>query len=94
MGPCLDFGNAGIAVKRVRYMHANPVRGENDLAPGNYPDGDNLYLQVSDTRTKSWLFRYALIGKERWMGLGSARVFSLAEARARAAAARKLLADR
>jgi integrase len=63
---------------------------------GRYKDGlmPGLYLQVSKTDTKSWLLRYELNGQpERWMGLGSATVFSLAEARVRARAARQQLAD-
>ena len=56
--------------------------------PGYYADGDGLYLQVSPATTKSWIFRYARQGKEREMGLGSERVFSLAQARAKAADAR------
>ena len=63
---------------------------------GRYKDGlmPGLYLQVSETGTKSWLLRYELNGQpERWMGLGSATIFSLAEARIRARAARQQLAD-
>lgn len=63
---------------------------------GRYKDGlmPGLYLQVSETGTKSWLLRYELNGQpERWMGLGSATIFSLAEARVRARAARQQLAD-
>ncbi len=63
---------------------------------GRYKDGlmPGLYLQVSGTGTKSWLLRYELNGQpERWMGLGSATIFSLAEARLRARAARQQLAD-
>jgi integrase len=63
---------------------------------GRYKDAflPGLYLQVSRTGTKSWLLRYELNGQpERWMGLGSAAVFSLAEARVRARAARQQLAD-
>jgi integrase len=63
---------------------------------GRYKDGlmPGLYLQVSEAGTKSWLFRYELNGSpERWMGLGSALVFSLAEARQRARLARQQLAD-
>lgn len=61
--------------------------------PGVFPDGGGLYVQVSKTGTKSYLLRYSRAGKESWMGLGSARTFTLAEARARAAEQRKLLAD-
>jgi hypothetical protein len=28
--------------------------------PGAYADGGNLYLQISPTGVKSWLFRYPL----------------------------------
>lgn len=65
-----------------------------DLAPGYHPDGAGLYLQVSPTGSKSWVFRYTLNGRSREMGLGSFGTFSLAEARERAAAQRKLLADK
>ena len=58
-----------------------------------YLDGSGLYLHVGATGGKSWVFRYTLNGKSRDMGLGRADVFSLAEARERALAARKLVAD-
>lgn len=60
---------------------------------GRYLDGHGLYLQVTGPNSRSWLFRYVLNGKERWLGLGSASVFSLDEARSRAQERRKLLAD-
>ena len=61
--------------------------------PGYHADGAGLYLQVSPTGSKSWVLRYALAGKEREMGLGSYTTFTLAEARQRAKAQRKRLAD-
>lgn len=60
---------------------------------GYHADGGNLYLLVTTAGTASWVFRYRIGGRLREMGLGAARVFSLAEARERAAAAHKLLAD-
>lgn len=51
--------------------------------PGKYPLGESLYLQISNSGTKSWIFRFNLAGKDNWMGLGSASVVSLAEARAK-----------
>jgi hypothetical protein len=39
--------------------------------PGYYADGQNLYLQVSASGSKSWIFRYRFNGKQREMGLGS-----------------------
>jgi integrase len=52
--------------------------------PGYYGDGAGLYLQVSNTGTKSWIFRYSRAGKERQMGLGALHTVSLSEARDRA----------
>ena len=57
--------------------------------PGKYPDGGNLYLQVSESTrrtnsnaiTKSWLFRYSRFGKDTWLGLGPYPDVSLSEAR-------------
>ena len=53
-----------------------------------------LYLQVLGKNNASWLLRFEVAGRKRWMGLGWARTFDLAEARTRAIAARKLLADK
>lgn len=61
--------------------------------PGRYSDGGGLYLQVSKWKTKSWLFRYERDGRERQMGLGPVDIVSLADARERARAARRLLLD-
>ena len=58
--------------------------------PGMYPDGGGLYLQVTKTGAKSWIYRFMLGGKARHMGLGPLNAVSLAEARAKAAEARKL----
>src|SRR6476659_5674208 len=65
--------------------------------PGKYYDGGGLMLQATPTRTKdgvskAWLFRFQLDHRERVMGLGSARVVSLAEARAKTTDARNLRA--
>lgn len=55
--------------------------------PGNWPDGDNLYLRVRPDKSKSWAFRYKLGGKQHWLSLGPTRDVTLAEARE---AARKM----
>jgi|SRR5882724_1210264 len=65
--------------------------------PGKYYDGGGLMLSAATTKTtdvvtKSWLFRFQIDKRERFMGLGSARVVSLAEVCAKANEARKLLA--
>jgi integrase len=59
--------------------------------PGRYPDSDGLVLEVSKSGGKSWALRFMLRGKARQMGLGAYPLVSLAEARDKAAEARKLL---
>ncbi|MCH7831909.1 MAG: DUF4102 domain-containing protein, partial [Proteobacteria bacterium] len=75
------------------------VRGINRLTalaatrakkPGMHPDGGGLYLQVTGTGAKSWIYRYMLGGKARHMGLGPLNAVSLAEARVKATEARRL----
>nr|MBL8410729.1 integrase arm-type DNA-binding domain-containing protein [Dechloromonas sp.] len=44
------------------------------LGEGIHPAGDGLYLQVSKSGTRSWLYRYQIAGKRRAMGLGSAKL--------------------
>ena len=61
---------------------------------GYHADGGGLYLQVSRSRSKSWVFRFTLHGRAREMGLGSLNAVSLADARQRAQEARKLLQDK
>ncbi|MET0015016.1 MAG: integrase arm-type DNA-binding domain-containing protein [Sedimenticola sp.] len=58
--------------------------------PGWYPDGMGLYLQVSPTLSKSWVYRYEMNGKERRHGLGSYPTHSLEDAREAAKACRRL----
>lgn len=62
-------------------------------ARGYYADGGGLYFRVSAFDTRSWAFRFAMLGKAREMGLGAYPDVSLAEARERAAEARRLLRD-
>jgi integrase len=63
-----------------------------------HADGGGLYLQVTAGKeegqlNKSWLFRFALAGRERQMGLGSLNTVGLAEARDAAEQCRKLLKE-
>ena len=46
---------------------------------GKVADGGGLYLQVSKTGSKSWIFRFMLNGCAREMGLGSLNRVSLAQ---------------
>jgi hypothetical protein len=57
------------------------VKVANLKAKGMYPDGDGLYLRVTETGTKNWIYRYSTDGKLRDMGLGTVRDVSLAQAR-------------
>jgi integrase len=61
--------------------------------PGLYGDGGGLTLQITPSGAKSWLFRFMIAGKAHGMGLGPVHAVSLADARQKAAEARKALAD-
>ena len=61
--------------------------------PGMHLDGRGLYLRIGPGGSKSWVYRFALAGKTRDMGLGPYPEISLAEAREQAAAQRKLRLD-
>ena len=65
-----------------RAVHRLAVKTiERTKQPGYYCDGGGLYLQVSPTVSKSWIFRYTRHARSHEMGLGSERDVSLAEAR-------------
>jgi integrase len=61
--------------------------------PGRYHDELGLYLRVVSETNRHWLLRYERNGRERWLGLGSARDTKLKMARERARAARQKLWD-
>lgn len=60
-------------------------------APGRHADGGNLYLNVTPTGARSWVFMWTRAGRQREMGLGPLRDVSLAEARELAAQHRRTL---
>ena len=60
---------------------------------GKYSDGGNLYLIVSPSGSRKWVLRFTWRGRAKEMGLGSATVVSLADARDKAAVARRKLAQ-
>jgi len=62
-------------------------------AAGKYADGGGLYLVVSASGSRKWVFRYMRSGRAREMGLGSASGASLALARKLATDARLLLME-
>lgn len=61
--------------------------------PGYYGDGAGLYLQVSPSGSKSWIFRFTLNGRSREMGFGGYPDVLLARAREKRDESRALLAD-
>ena len=76
-------------------MRHHRKRAENRLVdtalpkrPGKYADGKGLWFIV-DGGSRSWLFRYKMGGRERYMGLGAYPAVSVAEARQRAEQARR-----
>src|SRR4051812_47892879 len=58
--------------------------------PGMYGDGDGLYLRVGPSGSKSWVLRTAVFGRRRDLGIGSASLVTLAEARENARSLRKV----
>ena len=61
--------------------------------PGKYSDGGNLYLIVSETGARKWVLRFTWRGRAKEMGLGSATSVLLADAREKAASARRKIAQ-
>lgn len=60
---------------------------------GRYLDGQGLYLQITPSGARSWVFRYQRGARERMLGLGPLHTVDLAEARERARRARLQLLD-
>jgi Arm DNA-binding domain len=63
------------------------------LPAGVHGDGAGLWLQVTTSGARSWIFRFCLFGRAREMGLGSLNTVSLEEAREAALQCRKLLRE-
>jgi integrase len=60
--------------------------------PGYYADGGNLYFRVADGGSRGWIFRFAIRGRTRDMGLGAYPDVTLAKARDLAADCRRMVA--
>ncbi len=58
--------------------------------PGWYSDGNCLHLVIDRDGSKKWVLRVTIQGKRRDLGLGSARLVTLAEARDEALRLRKI----
>ena len=66
------------------------VRVRQQKVPGRYTDGNGLYLVVDPSGAKRWLLRTVIQGRRCDMGLGSVSLVTLAEAREKAVAYRKI----
>ncbi len=76
------------AIKRLTAMGVQKI-----TRPGYHADGAGLYLQVTASGAKSWIYRYRRQGKLHDKGLGSSLALSLADAREAAARCRRMLVD-
>jgi integrase len=61
--------------------------------PGRHSDGGGLYLNVTESGARSWVFMWKIAGRRREIGLGPLRDVPLAKARELAAEARQHLVD-
>ena len=77
-----------------KQLHKLSARAVATLSkPGRHSDGGGLYLSLTDSGARSWVFMWKVAGRRREIGLGSLRDVPLAKARDRAAEARRLLAE-
>ena len=70
-----------------------PAKVKQEKRPGRYADGNGLYLHVSETGARWWLWRGTVHGRRVERGMGSARLLSLAEAREIARTWRRIARD-
>src|SRR5207237_4887659 len=76
----MDAGKPTISTtKQIDAAKADPDRHQLLHA------GRGLYLRVSKTGAKSWVYRFKAAGRQHDLGLGPTRIVGLAEARHRAA---------
>jgi integrase len=68
------------------------ARGVQSKPAGVHADGGGLYLRVTPSGARMWVFRYQIGGQRHDIGLGSVDSFTLAEARDRAIDARRQVA--
>ena len=81
-----------ITKERAKLVEREAKRLAGVTTPGQHRVNDGpgmrgLYLQVTGPEARSWVYRYMLNGKPRWMGLGSAFLMPLSQAVVKADAA-------
>lgn len=77
--------------RKQRQSNRLTARAVETAKPGRHGDGAGLYLHVADSGAKTWVYRFSFNRRVSETGLGSARDVTLAEARCKAADARKLV---
>lgn len=77
----------------ARGLNKLTTRKVETAKPGRYGDGGGLWLVVSPSGAKKWVFRFTLRGRVTEAGLGPVNAVSLARAREKAAEARAMVAD-
>jgi integrase len=68
----------------------SPLRVQKLKRKGLHADGGGLYLRISESGTKAWMFRFGENGRLRDMGLGPIHTISLPRARELARECREL----
>jgi hypothetical protein len=90
-------GEANSIPRKPRGKHPSQrltaVRVRSLTEPGRHADGNGLYLVVDPSGSKRWLLRTAINRRRCDLGLGSAQLVSLADARAEAARLRRIARD-
>jgi hypothetical protein len=66
--PSQNGDREDIMARTAKKLNVNKIKQL--IEPGRYNDGDGLFVTITKSGVRSWLFRYQLRGKERWMGLG------------------------
>jgi integrase len=85
--------SVGIDIKELRVARLNSLSVQRLAKPGLHSDGNGLYMQISKSGARSWIFRFMIQKRARAMGLGSLELVSLADARMAALACRKQLLE-
>lgn len=73
-------------------LHRLTVKGISALSPGKHADGGGLWLHKRENGAQ-WVLRFVIHGRRREMGLGSATLVSLKEAREAAEVFRKVVRE-
>jgi integrase len=91
--PASRVGNP-VGKRMAKQLHKLSPRAVATVStPGRHSDGGGLYLNVTGSGARSWVFMWKVAGRRHEIGLGSLRDIPLAKARDRAAEARRLLAE-